>query len=437
MRRPETSDGPGSAPAASAAGGGHRGFPRRSRLVGAVLLVLSLLSPLPAPAARDQLSLAVGKPLQEAQKLMKDRKYGEALTAIGRAEGAATSDYEKFIVARMSGAARAGAGDAAGAARSFEQVIASGRLPSEEQLGIAESVASTLVRAKDYPRALHWLDKYRAMGGSRPEVLALRAQVHYLSGDFAGAAREAGVLVAAIEKSGGKPTEDQLRLLASSLQDSRDMAGYTRALEKLVRHYPTPAYWADLIQRTATRPGFSRTLDLDRYRLLRATGNLVQAGDIMQAAQLAVLAGLPGEAKLYIDEAYAGKLFGVGERGDIERQQRLRALVEKTWADDRKIIASTDPQAAAAPTGDPLLKTGLAYVTYGESAKGLAMMEQGIQKARLKAADTSRLHLGYAYYLSGDKARALAVLGTVGGTDGAADLARLWSLLAARDGTAP
>lgn len=429
------SDDPGSPPAASAAG--RCVFARRSRLGGVVLLVLSLLSPLPAPAAGDQLSPAVGKPLQEAQKLMKGGKYKEALTAIGRAEDAASSDYERFIVARMSGAARAESGDAVGAARSFEQVIASGRLPPEERLRIVESLASMFVRAKDYPGALHWLDKYRAMGGSRPEVLALRAQVHYLSGDFEDAAREAGAVVAAIEKSGGKPSENQLRLLASSLQDSKDIAGYTRALEKLVRHYPTPARWADLIQHAASRPGFSRALELDRYRLLRATGNLVRAADIMQAAQLAVLAGLPGEAKLYIDEAYASRIFGVGERGDIDRQQRLRALVEKTCADERKILAGTGQQAAAAPTGDPLVKTGLAHVTYGEAAKGLAMMEQGIQKARLKATDLSRLHLGYAYYLSGDKARALAVLGSVGGTDGTADLARLWSLLAAHDATAP
>ena len=38
--------------------------------------------------------------------------------------------------------------------------------------------------------------------------------------------------------------------------------------------------------------------------------------------------------------------------------------------------------------------------------------------------------IAYAYYLAGDKAKAQAALKTVGGTDGSADFARLWMILA-------
>lgn len=403
-----------------------------SRLLSAAVLGLGLCLAPNSYAAKDQLSPAVGKPLQEAQKLMKDKQYKEALAAIAQAEPAAKTDYEKFVIAQMTGAAKAGAGDAVGAAQSFEKVIASGRLAPEEQLKITEAIAGTYVRAKNYPKALEWLDKYKAAGGAKPDILALRPQISYLSGDFKKSAQEAAAGIVAAEKAGQKPSEEQIKLLASSLEKQKDMVGYTQALEKLVRYYPTPAYWADVIQRTATKPGFSRNLDLDMYRLLNATGNLTKPKDIMEAAQLAVQAGLPGEAKAYVDDGFAKKIFGVGEPGDIERQKRLQTLVEKKYAEDKKIIDSTIAQARKAPSGDPLVKTGLAYVTYDDAAKGLPLMEEGIKKGQLKAADQSKLHLGYAYHEAGDKAKAQSALKAVGGKDGSADFAKLWGIIASR-----
>lgn len=401
------------------------------RLLSAAVIGLSLLAPLPASAQKDSLRPAVGKPLQEAQKLVQAKKFKEALGPIGEAEKVGgLTEYEGFVVAQMKGAALAGAGDANGAAAAFEKVLASKRLPKEEQLRITEAVAGTYLRAKNYPKAIQWIQAYKSEGGTKPDVLNFLPQAYYLSGDFKKAASETSNLIAATEKAGGKPSEDQLKLLASSQQKNNDMVAYTGTLEKLVRYYPTPEYWADVIQRTATKPGFSRNLDLDMYRLLRATGNLKQAKDYMEAAQLAVQAGLPGEAKAILDEGFAKQILGTGDASQTERQNRLKALVEKKFADDKKIIASTDAEAAKAATGDPLVKTGLAYVTYGDATKGLPMMEQGIKKGSLKFAEQSKLQLGYAYYYAGDKAKAKAALGNVKGTDGSADFARLWSIIA-------
>lgn len=405
-----------------------------TRLLSAALIGLSLsLAAGPVLAQKESLRPAVGKPLQEAQKLVQAKKFKEALGPIGEAEkvGGLTA-YEGFVVAQMKGAALAGAGDANGAAAAFEKVLDAKRLPKEEQLRITEAVAGTYLRAKNYPKAIQWIQAYKTEGGTKPDVLGFLPQAYYLSGDFKKAATETQNLVSATEKAGGKPTEDQLKLLASSLQKQNDMVGYTQSLEKLVRYYPTPAYWADVIQRTATKPGFSRNLDLDMYRLLRATGNLSQAKDYMEAVQLAVQAGLPGEAKAILDEGFEKKILGVGDASQTERQNRLKALVEKKYADDQKIIASTDAEAAKAASGDPLVKTGLAYVTYGNAQKGLPMMEQGIQKGSLKFPEQSKLQLGYAYVVAGDKAKAQAALKQVKGTDGAADFARLWTILAAQ-----
>lgn len=403
------------------------------RLLAFIAMTLGLFLPQLTSAQKDSLRPAVGKPLQAAQKAMTAKKYKEALTSIGEAEAVGNlTPYESFVTAQMRGAASAGAGDSLGAAQAFEKVLAAKRLPPEEQLKITEAVAGTYLRAKNYPKTIQWIQAYKDAGGTKADTLAFLPQAYYLAGDFKKSAQETSALVAAAEKAGAKPGEDQLKLLASSLQKQNDMIGYGQVLEKLVRYYPTPAYWADVIQRTATKPGYSRNLDLDMFRLLRATGNLAQPKDYMEMAQLAVQAGLPGEAKAIVDEGYEKKILGVGDASVTERQTRLKALVEKKYADDKKIIASTDSQAAAAPSGDPLVKTGLAYVTYGEAAKGLPMMEQGIKKGTLKFPEQSKLQLGYAYHLAGDKAKAQTALKDVKGTDGSADFARLWSILVAK-----
>lgn len=394
------------------------------------IVLLTMWLALGSASAAESLRPAVGKPLQSAQKLIQARKFKEALGPIAEAEKVGDqTDYERLVIGRMKGTALAGAGDADGAASAFEKVLASRRLTRDDQLRVIEGVAGAYFRAQNYPKAVQWVRSYVQQGGTRAEVLNLLPQAHYLAGDYAKAAQEMSARIAAIEKAGGKPEEDQLKLQAASLQKIGDAVGYARALESLVRFYPAPAYWADVITRTANRPGVSRNLELDAYRLMHATGTLTQARDYMEAAQLAVQADLPGEAQRYIGEAYDKRIFGTGEAAQTERQSRLRTLVEKKLADDRKTLAGAAADAAKAMGGDPLVKTGLAHVTYGDTRKGIAMMEQGMAKGGLKFPDQSRLHLAYAYYLAGEKAKARSVAGEVHGTDGAADFARLWRIV--------
>ncbi|TDU25796.1 hypothetical protein DFR24_4241 [Panacagrimonas perspica] len=398
-----------------------------------LLLALGLgaiLASVPAMAA-DSLRPEVATPLQQAQKLVQAKKFKEAIKPIEQAEAVGgLTPYESFIVAQMRGTALAGAGDAAGSAAAFEKVLAAKRLPPEDQLRITEAVAGTYLRARNYPKAIEWTEAYRDAGGKRPETLGYLAQAYYFAGNYKKATEEASRLIAATEKAGGKPTEDDLKLLISAQAKNEDAAGYAQTMEKMVRYHPSREYWNDAIRRAAAKPGFSRNLELDMYRLLRATGNMTKADDYMQAAQLASLAKLHGEAKSLLDEGYEKKLLGTGTAAETERQNRLRTLVEQKAKEDRATIASADADINAAATGDPLVKTGMAYVTYGDSAKGLPMIEQGLKKGQLKFPDQSRLQLGYAYYLAGQKSKARDALKDVKGTDGAADLAQLWSILA-------
>lgn len=380
-----------------------------------------------APAA-DTVRAQVGAPLQAAHELIRQKKFKEALVKVNEAARVGSlTEHEAFVIEQTRASAATGAGETVIALRAYEKVLVAKRLPAADQLRLMEAVAIEYYRGKNYQKALEWLSQYRSNGGQNAQTLLLISQVYYLSQDYAKAATEVGKIIEADERAGRVPQEDQLKLLASCAIKQNDQAAYLIALEKLVTHYPRQDYWLDLIQRVALSPGFSDRLQLDVVRLRLATDTLRTSTDYLEMSQLALQAGLPGEAKKVFDQGLARSILGTG--ADVERQNRLRSLIESQVAEDRKTIAQTVKDAAAAAHGDALVNTGLAYVMYGDIAKGLPLIEQGLKKGQLKRPGEATLHLGYAYWLAGQKAKAIRTFKTVKNPDGSGALARLWVIL--------
>ena len=174
------------------------------------------------------------------------------------------------------------------------------------------------------------------------------------------------------------------------------------------------------------KPGFSDRLGVNVYRLRLATGNLQSANDYLEMAQLALQAGVPAEAKVIVDKGYEVKALGTGP--EASRHQRLRDLVQKDLAESQKNRAKDEREALAAKDGNDLVKVGLNYVYEGNASKGLPLIEQGIKKGGLKRPEDAKLRLGEAQIYAGQKARGVQTLKTVQGSDGTADIARLWIL---------
>lgn len=382
------------------------------------------------PRGRNEtLRPEVGTPLQAAQALMREKKYREALARIHEAENVKDkTPYEVYIIDRMRGVAAAGAGDAAVAIRSFEAAIASGRMPPPEQLTIVEAVARLYYQTKDYPRAITWLSRYLKEGGTAPQTRALLAEAYYLNHDYGQAAKELSSEVQADEQAGRPPPKDRLELLANCYMKQKDTPGVVTALEKLVTYYPKREYWVDLLRYVETRPGFVPRLALDVYRLKFSLSLLDTGAQFVEMAQLALQAGFPDEAKQVLDKGFAGGALGTGAEAD--RHKRLRELVAKNVADDQKTLPHDEAIAAAAKDGTGLVNIGFAHVSRGEVDKGIDLMEKGLHKGGMKYPEDATLHLGIACVLGRRRDRAIQVLKTVRGTDGAADLARLWIIRA-------
>jgi tetratricopeptide repeat protein len=387
-------------------------------------------APKPADSARPE----VGKPVQAARDLIGAKKFKDALAMLHEAEIVPNlNGYEKFVIDLTRGSAAQGAGDNETAVTSFESVVASGRLPSGDQLKVVAAIAELRYQMKDYAKTIQWSTRYEKEGGNDPAILQVLIQADYLAGENANAARLLKEQIDAEESAGRVPTEDKLLLLASCYLKMNDNAGYTVALEKLVAHYPKKSYWADLISRVQRKPGFSERLELDVLRLQLATGNLSKPAEFMEMAQLALQAGFPVEAKKIIEQGYSAGVLGKG--GDVERQNRLREMANRQAAQDAAAIAQGDTEAASAKDGDALAAIGYNEVINGKTERGLALMEQGLKQGPLKHPEDVKLHLALAYSLAGQKSKAVQLLQSVRGNDGTADLARLWLLQTNRGGS--
>jgi hypothetical protein len=392
---------------------------------------LALALPLQMALAQDAVRPEVGKPLQAAQELIKAQKFKDALAKVRDADAVANKTAnESFLVERMRIAAASGAGDVETAARSFEALSATGKVPAAEKLRMVESLAGAYYRAKDYAKAMLWSQRYFKEGGTSPTIRTLLIQSQYLSGDFAGAAKELTTEIQAAEKAGTPPPQERLNLLLNAGTQMKDPNTTVYALERLVTYYPKKEYWVDLLSRMQRKPSFSDRLVLDAYRLSLATGSMSAPNDFMEMAQLALQAGLPAEGRQVVDKGFASGVLGSGKEG--ERHKRLRDLVSKKLDEDKTVRAEIEKQALADKDGSALVNAGFNLVFSGQAAKGLTMMQQGITKGNLKRPDDAKLHLAIAQIMAGDAAKAQGVLKTVGGNDGTADLARLWALYAKR-----
>ncbi|VWD23291.1 tetratricopeptide repeat family protein [Burkholderia lata] len=371
---------------------------------------------LPADALRPD----VAKPLAAAQELYRAHKYRDALGKIAQAAAVPNrTPYETYMVEEMRGAAAMAAGDPGTAAQAYESVLNSGRLSGDDEQRTTAALAGIYFQQKNYPLAIRVAQRYLKAGGSDPEMRTLLTQSYYLSNDCAPLVSQLKASTDAQANGGHAPDEGQLQMLATCAQKVKDGNAYRGALGLLVAYHPSPAYWDEMVTAIRGNPGYLPSLDLDIYRLRRATGSLASVNAYMEMTQLALVAGSPAEGKQVIDQGFESGVLGKDAQSD--REKRLQALAAK------RAQSGGDATTPAAP-----IDAGMNLVFEGRAQQGLPMMEQAIAKGGLEHPDAARLRLGEAYYVAGQKARAVQVLRTVKGADGSADLARLWTVVASR-----
>jgi len=413
----------------------NQSFRLKASLLGALCIAcatpLAVRADEPAPAAKSTTTVRpeVGKPIQAALDLLKQKRGKEALAKLREVDSVRDkTPYEEHLTEQVRGQTAAAAGDAGVAARAFELVAASPLSHDKEKAQFLAAAAGQYYQAKEYAKSADMAGRYFKAGGSDKAIHMLQVQALYLGNNYALAAKELLVDIQAEEQAGKTPSEMQLQMLSSAYEKQQDKAGYGHALEKLLAYYPKKDYWLAAIYSVTSRGGFPDRLALDVARLRMATHTMRVADDFVNAAQLSLQAGFPAEAKRYLEAGYAAGMLGTG--ADADRHKRLRDLTAKTLAADVKALGQDDAQANAAKDGQALFNSGLNYVLHGRADKGLGMMESGISKGGMKHPDDARLQLGYAYHTAGQAQKAAQALKKIQGSDGVAGLARLWAIRA-------
>ena len=302
---------------------------------------------------------------------------------------------------------------------------------SVEQLAQLLAAARVQLHRKDYVGAIDLAQRYVKMLGPEADVRPVLIDAYFHSGDHANAARELQKEVQTAERSGQTPGEDRLLLLRKCYGQLNDANATAWLLEKLVSYHPKKDYWADLLERMQKRPDFGERLALDVQRLRLLTGTLANASAYIDMANLALGEGFPAEASRTVERGFAVGVLGSGP--DAGRHRLLRQQLAQFALVQRQELGQAGSEAAAARArdGNGLVNLGFAHVTQGDFDKGLALMEQGLRKGGLgDRPQDARLHLGIAYLMAGQVAKASAAFSQVSGRHGAADLARIWNIYA-------
>jgi hypothetical protein len=393
----------------------------------ALSVALSLAAAVSTSAQAEGVRPEVGKPLQQASELLRAGKAKEALAKAREADavGGKTAS-EQLTVDRMKAAAAQRAGDMGTAIQALESIH--GKVGGAEQGTVAEQIASAYAQQRNNGKATEWLNKAIAAGNNSATVKQLQSYLQSSSGDFGAIAKDAAAAVAAAEQGGRRPDEGDLLRLADAQQRLNNPNGYLATLEKLVQYYPKKDYWSAYLGRLPRKPGFADRFALDLMRLKLANGLLSKTEEFMEMAQLSLQAGLPAEGRRVAEQGFKTGALGTGP--EANRHQRLRDLAIKQESETKAALATQATEAESFKEGDALVKVGYAYVSLGEVDKGIALIQQGIAKGHLKRPEDAKLRLGMAQLQSPKtKAAAVQTLRSVKGTEGAADIARLWAIV--------
>ena len=333
--------------------------------------------------------------------------------------------YEQYAITRMRVSLAAATNNDAELISSLQAAIDSGFLSAAEKDNFLVSLGTTYYNQKNWPKAAETFRRYQKEGSDPSKVITYLIRAEYLNNEFAAAKNDLVPYIAALEKAGKTPTEEDLKLLASAANKSKDEATYSQALDELVKYYPGDDYWTDAISRGILRkPGYNGQLnDANVYRLSFNAVQKMSPDAYTDFASLLLTDGFPTEAKKVMDAGFAQ-----GVLTDAKARQ-LRDKATRGAADDARNIASGEASATKSKNGAGLVNIGWAYVTMGQYDKGIGFIQQGIAKGGLKQQDEGKLRLAIAQFRAGHKDQAIATLQDVKAGGGLSDLAKYWILL--------
>jgi len=399
----------------------------RVALVAAIVLGFAAGAVAAAEEA-PQNSRAAGKLLTEAQKACQAKNFTECIAKAKEASGVQGKNaYDGYIINQMLMAAYAGQQNATETVTYAELIVESPYAPASMKAQLVKFLMTNAYQQKSYEKAIAYAERVRAGGDNSEDVAVLIAQSNYLLGKYKEAMADMDAIVARAEQAGHKPSEKGLNVVWSCAVKLKDQAAASRAVEKLILHYPKPEYWLNAMANIMeNRESNDDRVKLMTYRLMNEVGILKRGSDFRDMALIALDRGNPGEAQTVMEQAFAKNLFT--DTAEKESNQRLLETAKKKAAGDRANLPKEEKDAAASKTGDALVELGGAYIGYGQYDKAQASLSAGIAKGGLKFPDEAYILLGIAHERTKNNAEAIKAFNKATSDPKYARLAKLWAL---------
>jgi len=376
----------------------------------------------------NKLSKNLSKPMAEAQKARETKDWNGMLTKVAEAEAAEPekTEYDKYWIHELRGIANANLKQNAQAIPDLEAGLNSPCMPEgEEKTRRTKLLMQLAYQDRNYDKAIEFGNKVYKTPGGDPDIGIYLANAYYVKDDFANTRRVMTDVITTMESNGQTPDEQTLRILQSACIGLKDNPCVMDLVEKLVITHPKPVYWEQLIDSMLRGSKNDNTM-LNVLRFADGVDAMSDPSYYIEMAQLAMGAGLPGEAQAILDKGTQKGVF-VAAR-DKEHSARLIGDAKQAAALDKSTLDKQDASARAKPTGEADVKLGAAYLSYGDNAKAIEALQRGIGKGSVKNPDEAGLLLGIAFLRSGNTAEASKAFGTVTKDPTLTRIAKLWQM---------
>jgi tetratricopeptide (TPR) repeat protein len=381
-----------------------------------------------AEPAKPKISKQVAVPLQAAQKAMQAKQWDTALAELKKAQEIKDkTPVEVYQIDEFLGYILLQQKKYQQAAVVFERMLNSGLVPAEQVDERTKAVAQMYFQEKEYKKAIEWARKWLDKHPNQEDMMVLLGQAYYLLEDYKNSGEVMSKVVANAEKAGQSPKENYLQIVMSSYfkLDNRD--GIADTLKKMVRYYPKTEYWNNLLD-IYRRKNTSDRVTLGYYRLMSDVGVLKDKADYMESAQLAIEAGVPGEAQTMVEKGMENGTLKSTDKTEQSRYDRLLAAAKKQATTDRAQLTQLAKDAEKATQGQADVGLGQAYLSYGMVDEAITALQRGIKKGGVTDIDEAQISLGIAYLKKGQKDQARQAFKTVKSESKWVDLADLWSV---------
>jgi tetratricopeptide (TPR) repeat protein len=368
---------------------------------------------------QPKLSSGAGKAIVDLQNAVNKNDTASIPAKLAAAKAAAKTGDDKYAIGILELKAANTAKNQAGIAAGLEDMLASGTVKPNEQLGLYQALAQTYSNMNQSQKAIDAYQHIVQLSPNDVNAIAGLAEAQIAAGQTAPALQLLQQGIKAQQAGGQKAPESWYKRAVSVAYNAKLPAALDMA-RQWVAAYPSPSSWHDAIAiyRNMSQTDVEGTLDL--LRLQNAVGALKTSGEYALYAEAAAQQSNYNEAQAVIDAGVAAHVVDPSSA-------QFRDIVSGLKGKPKPTAADLEAALKMSPSAEAVLRIGDRYAAMGNYAKAAEVYRQVLSKAGVDK-DVANLHLGIALARAGDKTGAASALNAVGSAR--AEVAKFWLLYA-------